>query len=50
VNWSIQGSDDGATWRTLDQRDTQELNGAHAVKSFGCEAGEHLDAFSDSFD
>jgi hypothetical protein len=45
VKWSFQGSDDGDTWTTLDQRDAQQWKGEHAVKSFACEPREHLDAF-----
>jgi hypothetical protein len=45
VKWSIEGSNDGASWRALDERETQELNGGNAVKSFPCARREHLNSF-----
>jgi hypothetical protein len=36
VQWSLDGSNDGVSWTTLDRRNTQDLNGQYIVKSYRC--------------
>jgi hypothetical protein len=38
MQWSVAGSNDEKSWTILDQRNTQDLNGANIVKSFACES------------
>jgi hypothetical protein len=45
MKWSFDGSNDGISWTTLDQRDTQELKGAYVVKFFTCAPREYSDSF-----
>jgi hypothetical protein len=40
LHWSIDGSNDLTSWVTLDQRDTNDLNGNYIVKSYSCSSGE----------
>ena len=34
--WVLEVSDDGATWETVDERKTQDLNGKFIVKTYEC--------------
>jgi hypothetical protein len=38
LQWSLAGSNDERSWTTLDQRNTQDLNGDNRVKSFDCKS------------
>jgi hypothetical protein len=39
ISWVIEGSSDGSSWRTLDTRETQDLNGQSIVKTYRCSNG-----------
>ena len=36
IAWSLEGSNDGTTWTSLDTQDTHDLCGSHLVKTFDC--------------
>jgi hypothetical protein len=38
LKWSLDGSDDGVSWITLDQQETKDLEGKYVVKSYACAA------------
>jgi hypothetical protein len=36
LKWSLEGTNDGTTWVSLDQRETNDLNGNYIVRSYEC--------------
>ena len=36
LSWVLEVSDDGSTWEAVDERNTQDLNGAYVVKTYEC--------------
>jgi hypothetical protein len=36
IQWEIEGSNDGSTWKSLDNRNTRDLCGNCIVKTYGC--------------
>jgi hypothetical protein len=45
LQWSLEGSNDGTSWVTLDQRNTQDLNGNYVEKSYECESRQSSATF-----
>ena len=37
LSWVLEVSDDGATWETIDERDTQDMNQNNVVRTYKCE-------------
>jgi hypothetical protein len=38
LQWQIEGSNDGNTWKSLDSRSTNDLYGIWIVKTYACSA------------
>jgi hypothetical protein len=45
LHWSIEGSEDGSSWVTLDHQDNGDLNGNYIVRSYSCNSSASQSLF-----
>jgi hypothetical protein len=45
LTWAMEGSNDGTNWTIVDERSTQDLNGASRVKTFECSQSRSSEFF-----
>jgi hypothetical protein len=45
IQWVIEGSNDGSTWKVLDNRNTRDLCGASRVKTYECSTSKSDEFF-----